>query len=198
MITALWTFIFWLGGRGAIAATSMVYFGIGGLFFYQKKYTEFIAYTKLLIFTACAGFFLAEYLSIFSWNGFSHSVSRTVQATSLNSLGSGRLKLWEHCLQEIRNNLFFGLGPQGNLFVYLGRGNGQAHNVFLQFFLEWGLVGGLLFLFFLGSVFYKGCRMHFLGKNTPVSIYALSAGAILVCLSTLFLYRTLLRRLVGP
>lgn len=64
----------------------------------------------------------------------------------------GRLGIWQSTLNLIRDHLWFGVGPGNFGLVYPSyavnedvAGFGSAHNNYLFFTAQWGIVGGLLF-----------------------------------------------------
>lgn len=82
--------------------------------------------------------------------------------TMLRSGGSGRINVWLAVIDQFKNNIFFGQGP--NIFYLLqannmlrieGFGNEtiivHPHNFILQFLVEWGICGTLLILFLMSK-----------------------------------------------
>jgi len=76
--------------------------------------------------------------------------------------GSGRIDVWLAAIDQFKNNIFFGQGP--NIFYILqannmlrieGFGNEtiivHPHNFILQFLVEWGICGTLLILFLMSK-----------------------------------------------
>lgn len=84
--------------------------------------------------------------------------------------GSGRLVAWVFAWEHIQENYFFGLGFNYTEYLYklnytyLSKLNhqGAAHNAYLTFWLDTGLIGLSTFLFGFIAIFYK------LRKITPI------------------------------
>lgn len=67
-----------------------------------------------------------------------------------NLFSSGRLDIWRLSIAETMESPWIGLGPEGYRFIPNNSGRVQPHNLFIQVFLEWGLLGGGTFLLLLG------------------------------------------------
>lgn len=59
----------------------------------------------------------------------------------------------------------------------------QPHNVFMQFLVEWGVVGTGLFLYLLIRTFIKGFKLQVLNNPGTYNIFTISAGAVILSLS---------------
>ena len=84
---------------------------------------------------------------VFPWNGLVNGITRSVSAENINALTTGRGTIWQHALQGIKGNPFFGLGPYGYILIP-GRSLVELHphNLFIQFLVEWGLIGSIIFI----------------------------------------------------
>jgi O-antigen ligase len=80
--------------------------------------------------------------------------------------GSGRVIAWKFAWDQIQYNFFFGRGFSYNEYLFhkyydylskLGH-EGMAHNSYLTFWLDTGLVGLVLFLFGLATTFFKAAK----------------------------------------
>lgn len=169
---ASWAFLVWTGGRTGIAASaiSCIFFGIYFLIF-QKCY-----YRKLLtlLFAAIIGGYAGNHLSVFDWNGIERTTDLTEQAQSLsettkqqnkpqaaitlatiNSLTTGRAKMWQLSINAMLESPLLGLGPFGYFFIPERFYDDQPHNFIVQFLVEWGIAGGTpIFLLLLLSAFF--------------------------------------------
>ena len=65
-------------------------------------------------------------------------------------------------------NFAFGLGPQGYWYMPNRIRGIQPHNSFLQFVLEWGVVGSAIFLFLLARAFFRGLAVHIIRAGREV------------------------------
>lgn len=185
-LTILWTFLFWLGGRTAIVSVVItVIFILIILYLRNYRLRHFLLAVSI---TAITGLLIAEWLAVFHWSGILNSVQRSVEADSFNTLSSNRLEVWKTAWESVNSHLFFGLGPQGYYFMPNRVSSVQPHNIFLQFLVEWGLVGTILFLILLVKGFWAGLKLNILNRNKDINQIQLAAGAII---STLTLHSLL-------
>lgn len=180
-LVILWGFIFWLGGRGAILSISVSIIFIFSILKYKK--INSLNFILINVFSVLLGALISEFLVLFDWNGLLSSFYRSVEAESLNQLSTNRITLWKSALFSLNENLFFGLGPQGYYFMDNRIYGVQPHNVFIQFLVEWGLIGALLFIFLLIKAFWTGLRLHISNANIAFSKYSLISGAVILALS---------------
>lgn len=183
-LAALCTFLFWMGGRGSILSV------IGGaLLLFVALRLKGVSGKYLLIFlplSIAVALPLSEWLAVFHWNGVFDLVSRTTEAIAaqdLNQVGSGRVNVWLSAWESAQTHLLFGLGPNGYWFMPNRIYGVQPHSVILQFMVEWGLVGGLLFLALLSYAFYRGVLAHIVQAGKRMDIAALSAGTMITVLT---------------
>ncbi len=175
---ALFLFLLWLEGRASLLGLYAV--GVLYLFIEGKKR----GWTKRSMILATA---LAIAVPVGSYLlGFGHTgsvIDRTLSAPSLDSASSSRLELWSAMLREWwSRSPWIGTGPQ-SLLAYPGMGSGiiHPHNFLLQFLIEWGVVGTVLFLWLLGSLLYRGWRSFRRGGESRPA--RLTAGLAIVALS---------------
>jgi O-antigen ligase len=80
---------------------------------------------------------------------------------------SGRSVAWEFAWQQIQTDFFIGKGFSYTEYIYkinydylsmLGH-QGAAHNSYLTFWLDTGLIGLILFLIGLGITFFKASKL---------------------------------------
>lgn len=78
----------------------------------------------------------------------------------LTNLGNGRIALWLNSIEVIKQHPWFGLGPFGYFYfsMFQGEHTDHVHNIFLQFLVEWGIIGAVLMtalIAYLASTFIK-------------------------------------------
>ncbi|WP_394172645.1 O-antigen ligase family protein [Thalassotalea litorea] len=141
------TFLCWLGGRGSVLAIILTMMLLP-LFFNIKT----ILKPLLLVFTVCIfSLMLAEYLSIFRWNGLGRFLSIFSSDISIDEYSSSRISIWIGAIKGFINQPVLGLGPDGYKFMTERVWGMQPHNVIIQFLVEWGVVGASLIL----AIIYK-------------------------------------------
>ena len=189
-LTILWSFLFWLGGRGPVLSVFGAIFFLWGVLRLKNSYSRDFLY--FVLGSALIGLFIGESVAIFSWSGMMHAVGQSVAADSINQLSSNRIVLWMGVLESVKDHWAFGLGPQG--YYYMPNripGTIQPHNVFMQFLVEWGVVGGFLLTSMLLRGFWIGFKRHVLDTRdtiADISKVALAAGTVIVSLSILALF----------
>lgn len=180
-LVALCTLLFWIGGRGAIISV-VAAFACLALVAALKGLRGHRIW--LAFWTAMAiGIALAELAAVFPWNGVISAVTRTVDAADLTQASSDRLILWQEAWESVRGHLAFGLGPQGYFFMPNRSFGLQPHSMPLQFVVEWGVIGSLLFLSMLAYGFWRGFVSHVVRASADMNLAALSAGSIIVALT---------------
>jgi len=181
ILSILFTFLFWLGGRGTVVSLLATFIFLFIVLIYKKvNYRKFIL---LILASSIIGLFLSDLLSFYPWNGLLGSLQRSLEAESINQLSTNRIALWESTISSLKGNLLFGLGPQSYYLMPNRIFGVHPHNVILQFLIEWGVVGTLLFLSLLLKVFYTGIKLHIINKAPEVNNYALAAGAVIFTLT---------------
>lgn len=149
-MTFCWAFLFWTGGRAALGAAA-----VGAVLFFwfaRRKQRGWVA--GISLFAAAAGAWLSTLFRVNDARmGFFQSIERTASAGSANALSTGRLDIWTATVEALQDNLWFGLGPEGYLFLETKTFGVHPHNLLLQFLTEWGLVGTIFFVALLALVF---------------------------------------------
>lgn len=174
--------LFWLGGRGSmlsvLVALSIVFAwgrraGIGD--------RRLVAITLSVVLLALVAAHLAAQ---FGWNGVWNSIGRSVAAESANKLSSGRLTIWLYSLDAIRNDWLLGVGPQGYLFIPgKWRSTAMPHNAIVQFLVEWGVLGTVLFL----SFFLHGLKQVFVRlRDATLALNAEVLGGMTIVVALAF------------
>lgn len=184
VLTVLWTLLIWSGGRAAILSVLLAV-ALLGLTLRVKGMRS----RELWLATALAigvGAVLAEWLSVFPWNGVVELLTRTtdaVEAQDLNQFGSRRIEVWTSTWDSVRDHLSFGLGPQGYWYMPNRVVGIQPHNLVLQFVVEWGVVGSVIFLSLLVYAFFYGLATHILRAGREVDLATLAAGSVIAALT---------------
>lgn len=180
----LCTFLFWMGGRASLLSVIAVAMLLAGtLWFKGVGCKDLLIFFPLSIALALP---LSEWLAVFHWNGVLDLVARTTEAIAardLNQVGSGRVDVWRTTWESVQAHLLFGLGPNGYWFMPNRVYGVQPHSFLVQFLVEWGLVGGLLFLALLVYAFCRGVLTHIVRAGKEIDIAALSAGAVIATLT---------------
>lgn len=72
------------------------------------------------------------------------------------NLSAGRVELWFSGLEAIKQHPWFGMGAFGHYYFSIGQNEhtDHVHNIFLQFFVEWGIIGGMLMVALIGHLLY--------------------------------------------
>lgn len=141
-IVGLTVFMLLVGGaRGAILAISFVVVFIR---FIPNQSLKRLSINLLKAFFLGAAFYLV-YI-IYEYSAQQESVSSGL----FRSGSSGRLSIWSEVVSGIVRNPFgigsFHYGSFTNVFPH-----SHPHNIWLQFFIEWGWIAGVSFLFLLSS-----------------------------------------------
>ncbi|MGS0682887.1 O-antigen ligase family protein [Shewanella sp. 125m-7] len=145
--------LIWLGGRGSLIA----YFSTVSIYIayllYQRQLV--LKYLVLLLILIISSIFLADWVSIFNWNGpgrFFTSIEVNNVEEGLNKLSSNRIAIWTQTINAITETPWFGLGPEGYRFHPEHVFGLQPHNVILQMLITYGVVGGALIAYLYYSM----------------------------------------------
>lgn len=84
------------------------------------------------------------------------SSSSVLSEQYFSNLSAGRVELWFSGLDAIKQYPWFGMGAFGHFYFSMGQNEhtDHVHNIFLQFLVEWGLVGGLLITALIAYLLY--------------------------------------------
>ena len=132
------------------------------------------------------GLVLSEWLAVFDWNGVVDVAARTAEAVAaedLNQLATGRITMWRSSWESVREHLIFGLGPNGYILMPNRVFGVQPHSFLVQFLVEWGLAGSLLFVGLLLYGFWRGFLEHVVRARGAFDVASLSAGTVIVVLT---------------
>ena len=181
VLAVLFAFLFWMGGRGSVFSV----FAAFVLLAFTLRLKGMRSRDLWLAFSLsiAVGLLLSEWLAVFHWNGVIDLAARTVEAKDLNQLGTGRLDMWLTSWDSVKEHLFFGLGPQGYWFMPNRVFGIQPHSFLVQFLVEWGLVGGLLFSALLLYAFCRGFLTNIVQTMGDIDVASWSAGTMIVALT---------------
>jgi O-antigen ligase len=172
-------FLFWLGGRASILGALI------GIAFYFAMRGKGEGLLKLAAWMAVA--LLLGWIAVHFQTGvlqISHDMAaRTLHAADLDQASSGRLSLWSSILYEWKGHPWLGTGPQ-SCFFYPQRGEMivHPHNFLLQFLVEWGLLGVMLFALLLTALLRRGWE-YYREKGIPDRPIRLTALSLILALS---------------
>ena len=180
LLTTLFTFLFWTGGRGATLSTLFAFVVIWGAAQWKGNSTRFLCIAFAI--SIIAGAVLSELLAVFPWNGVMHMVFRTANSQDLNQLGSGRIEIWLSTWATIKDYPLFGLGSHGYVFMPNHIFGLHPHSFVLQFLIEWGAAGTLLIMTVLTIGFFKGLRTLVINKQKELSPITVAIGGLILSL----------------
>lgn len=153
--------LFWIAGRTAIACVTLV---IWAYTFYLYKYSQISGKRLLLMLVLfICTILLVDQLSTQPWHGLNHVKAKFFGGdggiASVNEISSGRLEIWKMSIEGVLNAPLLGYGQYS--FSYLpGWFFGlHPHNMILQVLLEWGIIGGGVFLVLLIYSFTKAFKV---------------------------------------
>lgn len=186
LISLFWGFLFWCGGRSSIVSVVAATMATGCFRFLRKQPVQMFA--VWMVGSAIVGFLLAESMAVFPWNGLLQGIFKSVPVSftgdEINRIGSNRIMFWKTSLASLQGHALFGLGPQAYKFMPNHIYGLQPHNMFIQFLVEWGVIGTTLFLATLFKLIRRGwidaCRTGFSsGKQmAAVMIIALTVNGL--------------------
>lgn len=121
--------------------------------------------------------------------GGESSMSRFMDSVNANDMSTGRTQVWRVTIQMIKAHpiIGVGLGAYGVAYTPFDTQNGmgrpeQAHNDYMQVLTDTGIIGGILGLFFIISLFQMGLRRR---KSPDVFRRGVATGALAACFAVL-------------
>jgi len=179
-LSVCWGFLFWAGGRAAIGS------GVVGLALIlwcaDKKQRPPLA--GIFVVAVGIGLWLS---TLFMVNdprmGFLFSLQRTVADTSaygVDGFTTGRLTIWSVALRNLAGHYWFGLGPDGYRFIEDPHHGIQPHGMLVQFLVEWGIIGTILFSGLLLVILWKGFVLVRRGQDPVLKAAQGTALALVV------------------
>ncbi|OED88480.1 O-antigen ligase family protein [Vibrio breoganii] len=160
------TFLFWLGGRGAIVSYFITVIGFTIIQKYKGESKINHKGIILLIISLLLSTILSEITSVYDWNGLFRFAFDTDEVT-LNQYTSSRLSMWIASLDYIYDKPWFGHGSDAYLILGITP-HYHPHNFIIQIMLEFGVVGFLLFSLFFISLLIKSFLFSINNKSTIV------------------------------
>lgn len=132
------TGMFWSGSRAplvAIAALVAIWFWRGN----REDRRCLLVWLPVLVATGlvAASTMKAPYVGM----GWSSAVTRTIQATGITQVSSDRSRFWSETWRYACESPWIGHGADGYRFIAPAQNGSQPHNMLLQWFVEYGLIG---------------------------------------------------------
>ncbi|WP_168190344.1 O-antigen ligase family protein [Luteithermobacter gelatinilyticus] len=153
LMLALWVLLFWTGGRGSsIAAIASL--GICLIWLRPERWQKLFQF-NLFILILGAG--ISAFLPVPDTPsyGLLRFLTKVTEVENVNAFTAGRLVIWQQTIDVWKDSPWLGIGPGQTRNVIVAANNifTHPHNVFLQAFMAWGILGGLPFLaIFIGSL----------------------------------------------
>lgn len=143
-----WTGLAWSGSRApavALAMTLALWFWRGGSAIRRPllKWSATLGILALL----CSRPLGTPYPQLGWWS----AVARTSQASSVAEITSARTDYWSGVWSQVKESPWIGNGADAYLFLKPKQPGNQPHNTYLQWLLEYGILGALPWIF-LGTL----------------------------------------------
>lgn len=129
------------GGRGGLFSLFISYIVYIGM---KIKHAKFPIFSLILLFLSII--IVISMKDYFRLN--------EILSGDLNSASNGRIEGYNIVIEELINNLFFGLGIEKSNLTYYGLEYPDPHNVFINFIAKFGIIPFLPILFLFISLFY--------------------------------------------
>jgi len=117
------------------------------------------------------------------------------QTGTIDHSAETRLSLWENAMQVVDSNVVFGTGFNTYAYMHLNKrtdgGKGyyeDTHNFYLKVLVETGIVGLLIFLWFLGKTFWSAYSLFRRAKDPFFASLGLGLATWVVCAVTANLF----------
>lgn len=147
--------LLWSGGRAPLVALGG---GVAMLFVVSAnpQRRQLAAQFTIIMIAAAA-------LSAANWTnrpelGWWHAFSRSVAAENISELTSTRTDFWKITWNEIKQSPLLGHGPDAYRLIRPRLDGHQPHNWVLQWLLDTGLAGALVFFLLLVRLLWRGLR----------------------------------------
>jgi len=136
----VWTGLAWSGSRAAalglvVALTIWFWRGTPAERRFLLRYVPALSVTALILSYTLGN----PYPQLGWWDAF----TRTTHATGLEAVTSERTRFWAATLRHALTSPWIGYGADNYLYMQPAQIGNQPHNVLLQWFLEYGLLGAL-------------------------------------------------------
>lgn len=178
----VWAFLFWCGGRSSIASIGVLATLIVLVLWPDKAKMRYFVLVGLA--SSVSGLVLSMWLTVFPWNGLFQGIERVVSVDTIGQLTTGRSELWRIAWDAMDEHWLFGLGADSYFYIpEVNKSVSHPHNLFVQFLIEWGLIGGVLFISMLVIVTFQGVKSIGRVGVFQVPVYILAAGAVIISLT---------------
>jgi O-antigen ligase len=184
VMSILVAFLFWMGGRGSILSFLIMASVVCWVLVVKGFRPKF--YLASLLISVVIGFLVAELFTVFTWNGIINLISKMFEKTAglISGQPSMRIQIWLTTLESFMGSPALGLGSQGYYFMENRIGwFVHPHNSVLQFLIEWGVIGTLLFLALIFKALFFGFRNLLTLQKSPLLQHVITAGAVIISLS---------------
>lgn len=172
-------FVFWTGGRSSAISIFSVLILISIYLLYVKGLS--LSRFVMVCATLLLGIFLADLFKVFDWNGLSiFSQKSDIEKLGIDGVLNGRMEIWLTAIDSLKNHWIFGLGPEGYVMMPNWIFGVQPHNLFIQFAVEWGVLGALIFLILM---YRTGLSIFGSIRDRVASFSLLSSVAVLIGLT---------------
>lgn len=166
LLTSNLSLLFWLGGRASILAYFVGLLLYIGLLFGKNSFEKKgLLYLTMTVIVAVA---ISSFLSIYPWNGILRVQESLQYAGDVNQLSSNRIEMWANSIDYGLEKIWLGHGPDAYRFMPTKTAGVQPHNLFLQFFLEAGLIGLILVTVILSLSIYNTTLLLWKNVNNEV------------------------------
>ena len=106
--------------------------------------------------------------------------NKTRETFESGDVSNGRIDLYRKAIKEIKSNIFFGIGVDASVMSGV---DSSVHNSYLQLFLEFGLIGGIIPFI---ALFYEPIKVLFKLRTAPIRKQTVEIVAVSVLI--LFLW----------
>jgi O-antigen ligase len=134
----VFTGLFWSGSRAPLVGLAV----LASIWFWRGSREERLSLLRwmpalIVISLGCASLLNTSYVGM----GWSSAITRTVQATGIEQVSSDRSRFWSETWRYALESPWIGHGADGYRFITPAQNGSQPHNMLLQWFLEYGLLG---------------------------------------------------------
>ena len=193
VFTLLFTIILLLRGRASILSIVATHLAL--LFIFIKNNKKINMSIIVFIFSAIISFFLSQGILeiIQNFDGIKNiKPAHNFGSDKKLFFIQDRIELWKYAFEKFSDYPFFGLGPGGffissfnelmadNNTFYYNTAHTHPHNFIMQFLIEWGLGGSIVFIFLLTILFIKSFKGVLLHKNYLLLIPGLNMISITI------------------
>ncbi|CAE6911583.1 O-Antigen ligase [Vibrio sp. B1FLJ16] len=148
--------LIWLGGKGAILSY-VLGLTVALITIYKKNRLKVKGSLKL-VYLIVVSVIISLPLNIYSWNGLNRlTETENYYRENVNSLSSNRIILWNESWGYIKEKPILGYGSE-SFILNSESGYRHPHNVIVQWLLDFGFLGTLIFLVLITYVIVTGYK----------------------------------------